>query len=86
MADKTPSPRVTQPKVLPFYNSELENLAEPARKLLENYSGIAPADVVPHIKKVVRDILISRNSCSTTNNIKERSRMGSGKESVESVS
>ncbi len=32
---------------------DFDDINPPARDLLEKYSGIAPADVVPHVKAIV---------------------------------
>jgi hypothetical protein len=54
---KTPDPDVIQ--VVPdvniesFYDSELEEVPAPARKLLEGYSKVPPEDVYPLILQVV---------------------------------
>jgi hypothetical protein len=32
---------------------DVHDVPEPARKLLETYAGVAPADVVPHVLKMV---------------------------------
>ncbi|KAJ9638842.1 hypothetical protein H2201_004632 [Coniosporium apollinis] len=42
----------TRDKDIPWYIKELENVSEQAQKLLEEYSGIAPDRVVPHILEV----------------------------------
>lgn len=38
----------------PFYNPSLDNLSKEVRDLFENYSGIEPDRVVPHIEEIVR--------------------------------
>jgi hypothetical protein len=42
----------------PFYTPKLESLSEEVRSLLENYSGIEPDRVVPHIEEMVRLLLV----------------------------
>ena len=37
-----------------WYRSNLESVQEPARRLLETYSGVPPEEVVSHILAVVR--------------------------------
>lgn len=36
-----------------YYTADLETVNEPARRLLEKYSGIPPDQVVPHILEIV---------------------------------
>jgi hypothetical protein len=36
-----------------WYVSEIKEIAEPTRKLFEEYSGIPAGEVMPHIQKVV---------------------------------
>ena len=47
----------TQSKDSPFYKPTLDNLSKEARDLLENYSGIEPDRVVPHVEEIVRLLL-----------------------------
>ncbi|KFY75014.1 hypothetical protein V499_04993 [Pseudogymnoascus sp. VKM F-103] len=42
----------TQSKDSPFYKPTLDNLSKEARDLLENYSGIEPDRVVPHVEEI----------------------------------
>lgn len=36
-----------------WYKTDIDTISEPARQLLETYSGIAPDQVIPHILAVV---------------------------------
>ena len=36
-----------------WYKADIGDVSESARRLLENYSGISPDEVVPHIAQVV---------------------------------
>lgn len=42
----------------PWYEPDLDEVPEPAKTLLEKYSGIAPEDVVEHVKKVVSPVCL----------------------------
>jgi hypothetical protein len=42
-----------KPEQSPFYDPNLETVAEPARTLLEKYSGIPADQITEHVKKVV---------------------------------
>lgn len=44
---------VDEPELLPWYKKELGELKPRTRELLEKYSNIAPADVEPHVHRVV---------------------------------
>ncbi len=40
-------------KSVPWYKGDIGEIPQPARELLEKYSGIAPDTVVSHVYKVV---------------------------------
>jgi hypothetical protein len=44
---------VDNPEILPWYRKELKEIKPRTRELLETYSKIPPADVEPHVHKVV---------------------------------
>lgn len=43
----------TRGKTVSWYTAEIQNLSEPARSLLENYSKISPDQVITHILAIV---------------------------------
>lgn len=41
------------PKELPWYEPNIDNIPEPAKTILENYSKIPPEQVLQHVMGVV---------------------------------
>lgn len=41
------------PKELPWYEPKIDNIPEPAKTILENYSKIPPEQVLQHVMDVV---------------------------------
>lgn len=37
-----------------WYQKDVQSINADAQRLLENYSGLAPADVLPHVLSLVR--------------------------------
>lgn len=46
------------PHELPWYNTDFEEVPEPAKTILENYSKIPPDQVLQHVKDVVSQVLV----------------------------
>ena len=48
------------PRELPWYRDDFEEVPEPAKTILENYSKIQPEQVLQHVKDVVSTAAITK--------------------------
>jgi hypothetical protein len=51
---------------LPYYLPQLQEVKDPLRKILEEYSGIPPSQVLDHLWRVVCSKFICTLSCALT--------------------
>lgn len=50
------------PRELPWYKTDFEEVPEPAKTILEDYSKIPPDQVLQHVKAVVSQVFLLSTS------------------------